>query len=360
MTGIGRYAHALLDHLPALVPHAEWLLLATPRNAAYLERSFRHPRLVGGEDLKLCFPARQEALGRLMRRSAADLYFGTMYDAPDGAGLRSVTTIYDLGFVRFPDMLPPSLTEYTTRAAEHAARRSGAVITVSMAVRDELAAHYGLPAERIVVAPPGVDDCLDARPDDRAMEEVLSRYSIDSPYILSVNLTNSRKNAPRLFGAFRALRQQRSTPLALVVAGGWNLRDANLWRQAYDAGVHTRTVVTGFVPRPALRSLYMGAAVVCVPSLYEGFGMPIAEAMACGTPVVVADRGAMREAANGAGVLVDPESEDSIANGLARALDDDGLRAECIRRGKERAARFTWNAAARAVAGALCTLVGAP
>ena len=115
-------------------------------------------------------------------------------------------------------------------------------------------------------------------------------------------------------------------------------------------------VVTGYVPRRELLCLYARAAAVCVPSLYEGFGLPLAEAMASGVPAVASDRGALREIAGDAAVLVDPEDAAAIAGGLLRVLEDEALRAECIRRGRERARLFTWRAAAEKVAGVLGAL----
>ena len=119
---------------------------------------------------------------------------------------------------------------------------------------------------------------------------------------------------------------------------------------AYDAGVHDRTAVTGYVPRSELLSLYGGASVFCMPSLYEGFGMPVVEAMACGVPVVTSDRGAMREVAQGSAALVDPEVMGSIVGGLMRILEDAEFREECIRRGRERAQAFRWQRTAEVVA----------
>ncbi len=357
MTGIGIYTESLLERVPVLWPESEWVLLATPRNASYLAKKFGYPQVVGGDEFELRFPQRQRALGRLVRKVRADLYFGPMFDAPEDADVPSATKIHDLAFLRFPDMLSPELTEYTIRASEHAARRSDIIFTGSMSVRDEIANHYGVSPERISVVHDGVDDCLGPPPSDAEQTAVREKYGIMSPFILAVNLTNVRKNTRRLFEAFGRLCRHGRNTLGLVVAGGWDLHDANLWRLAYDIGIDARLTVTGYVPRQELLCLYAQASVLCMPSLYEGFGIPAAEAMACGVPVVTSDRGAMREVTGGAAVLVDPENVDSIAEGMERALSDQALRGECIQRGRKRARMFTWQTAAERVTSALRAMV---
>ena len=353
MTGIGTYADSILKELPSAWPEAEWVLMATGRNAGQLERRHGLPMAVCGREFELRFPARQEALSRLMKEVQADVYFSPMFDAPANGQGASVTMIHDLAFLRFPDALPPPLAEYTRLAAEHAARRSQRVVTVSNAVRAEVMERYGLAPERVAVAYPGVDDCLASRPSRTAVGRVLAKYGIDRPYLLAVNLTNPRKNARRLMEAFALLCRGLSAGPMLAVAGGWDLRDSNTWRLAYDAGIDGKVVVTGYVSRTELLSLYAGAEAVCLPSLYEGFGMPVAEAMACRVPVVTSNRGAMAEVAGEAALLVEPEDVDDMAAGLREVLENVAARQARVERGAERAGGLTWKAAAEVVAGAL-------
>jgi glycosyltransferase involved in cell wall biosynthesis len=346
MTGIGLYAQALLDRLPALLPGTEWILLAHRGSVSHLEKRFRHSCVIGDAAFELRFPDRQRALGRLMRRLGGALYVGNMFDAAEDAAAPSVTTIHDLSFLRYPDMLPAALTDYTMRSAQHAARTAEVIFTVSESTRREIAEHYGLPLTQIVTLCNGVDDCLTAQPQEETWQAMATKYAIPRSFILAVNLTHGRKNAARLFQAYAQLLRGCPNAPALVVAGGWNLHSSNVWRVAYDAGIHHRVVATGYLPRSQLLSLYAHASALCMPSLYEGFGVPIAEAMATGVPVVTSDRGAMREVAGGAAFLVDPESVESIRAGLERALGDDAARARAVAEGRARASHFTWQVAA--------------
>ena len=213
--------------------------------------------------------------------------------------------------------------------------------------------QYRISPEKVVAVHDGVDDCLGPLPGPEEQAQVRSKYHIEGPFLLAVNLTNVRKNARRLFEAYATLLRKNPSPPALVVAGGWSLADANLWRLAYDAGIHRRIVITGYLPREELLALYAQASALCMPSLEEGFGLPAVEAMACGVPVVTSDRGAMREVTDGAAVLIDPESVECIADGMQRVLWDDALRLQCVSRGRERAKRFTWQSAAEVTAGVL-------
>lgn len=358
MTGIGYYAEALLRTLPVAWPEAEWVLLSTPRNSGYLRKRHGYQQFVGGPEFDLRFPARQRAITRGVQDWSADLYFSPMFDAPLDEGAVSATVIHDLAFLAFPGMLSDALREYTASATQNAVRRSAALFTDSQSVRAEVLARYRVDPGRVHVAYPGVDDGFGTAPDAAEAAEVCQKFGIRKPYVLAVNLTNCRKNAERLFKAFAGLCARRPDDApTLVVAGGWNLSDANLWRLAQDAKVDGRAVVTGYVSRSELTCLYHEASAFCMPSLYEGFGMPLAEAMACGVPVVTSDRGAMREVGGDAAALVNPEEVSSIAGGLKRVLDDSAFRTQCITRGRERARQFTWEASAQVIAGVLKDVV---
>jgi len=353
MTGIGQYADQLLQAIPSVWPECNLLLLTTPMNRSEIATRFDHRCLCGNEEFRLVFPDRQKAIGRMMQKAGADVYFGPMFDAPEAEGAASVSMIHDLAFLKFPNALPPALTRYTSLSAQHAATCASTVITVSEAIRSEILDEYVVSPEKVLVAYPGIDRFYQQPPTTQAQDDVLAKFGIQGDYVLSVNHTNLRKNTRNLLRAFASLLESRHQPLSLVLVGGWNLRECNPWRLAAECGVDAHVHVTGYVTGHELRCLYHHAGIFCMPSLYEGFGMPVAEAMACGVPVVVSEGGALEEVAGGCGILVDPADSRLIANGMALALNDIDWRQAATEKGKVRAKQFTWQTAAKTVVGAL-------
>jgi glycosyltransferase involved in cell wall biosynthesis len=225
------------------------------------------------------------------------------------------------------------------RAAAH-------LIADSYATRDDLVRLYGAANEQITVAHLGVDPDLGPVRDAERLARVRQQYGIAGDYVLYVGTLQPRKNLVRLIEAFGTLPGRG---LSLVLAGkaGW-LSDEILTR-ARDPGLAGRVIVTGYVDEADLDALYSGATLFCMPSLYEGFCMPVLEAMACGTPVVCSDTSSLPEVVGDAALTFDPQDVSDMARAMACLLADEALRAQCVARGRARAAHFTWGACARTV-----------
>jgi glycosyltransferase involved in cell wall biosynthesis len=259
---------------------------------------------------------------------------------------RTVVTIHDVGYLHHPDAHPPRdrrLLHLTTRWSVHAARR---VIAISETTRRDLVYHYRVPESRIHVIPHGVDRRM--RPADAgAVAEVKRRLYLPDRYVLFVGTIQPRKNLGRLAEALRFVAQA-GLPHKLVIAGkrGWL---ADRVDSALNAsGMADRIVHLGYVAAADLPALYSGADAFCFPSLYEGFGLPVLEAMACGTPVVAATTSAIPEVAGDAALLVDPTDPAAIGTALVRVLTDRELGRTLATCGIERARRFTWERTAAA------------
>jgi glycosyltransferase involved in cell wall biosynthesis len=258
---------------------------------------------------------------------------------------RSVVTIHDLGYLYHPDTHPPTTrrmlhwtTEWSVRAARH-------VIAISETTRRDLEVHYPVAAGRITVIPHGVDPRF--RPVDAAARaELRTRLHLPDRYVLFVGTIQPRKNLSRLAAAL-SLVERAGYPHWLVVAGkrGWLARAVD--EQIRASGMSHRVRLLGYVAADDLPALYGGADAFCLPSLYEGFGLPVLEAMACGTPVVAADRAALPEVAGDAALLVDPFRPAEIAAALARVLSDVAFRRDLIGRGQARASQYSWERTAR-------------
>jgi glycosyltransferase involved in cell wall biosynthesis len=264
---------------------------------------------------------------------------------PTRPGTRTVLTVHDLSFARSPETTPPRLVGYLNQVVPRSVQRADRVLAVSEATRQDVIALYGAPPEKVAVIYNGVDARFRPIEDAGARRAIRARYGIgDAPYILAVGTVHARKNYPRLVEAVHRLTRPE---LRLVIAGGRGNPRGPLHTRIAELGLAGQVIFAGFVGDEDLPALYSAARVLAFPSIYEGFGLPALEAMACGTPVVTSNTSSLPEIVGEAGLLVDPYDVDALAGALARALDDEPLRAVLVEKGLRRARRFTWAEAAR-------------
>lgn len=252
----------------------------------------------------------------------------------------SVVTVHDLGYWYFPETHPPLqrlyldiTTRWHTRSATH-------VLADSEATKRDLIARYGAQPDRITVAYPGLDPKVKRVTDPAEIARVKAKYGLEGEYVLYLGTLQPRKNVLRLIKAYR----QSGCTWQLVLAGkrGWYYEQL-----IKEAGSGVRFI--GYVDEADKAALLSGAKAFAFPSLYEGFGFPILEAMACGVPVLCSNTSSLPEVAGEAALQVDPLSIDEIANGLRRITLDNDLRQTLIECGYQQAQRFTWSACADAV-----------
>jgi alpha-1,3-rhamnosyl/mannosyltransferase len=257
--------------------------------------------------------------------------------------LPTVVTIHDLSHILYPQCHPRERVRYLERELPKTLEQADHIICVSRFVRDQLHDILGVDREKITPIHLGVSTSM--RPCSREqVVSVLKRYALpEKGYILVVATREPRKNLERLVKAYLHVQQGLRPRLPLVFAGdkGWKSRHLDKELRGLESQGLVRTI--GYVPEKDLPFIYSGATVFAFVSLYEGFGLPPLEAMACGTPVLAADTSAMTEVIADAGLLVDPYDIDAIASGLTRLLGDDDLRSDLARKGIQRAASFTWD-----------------
>jgi len=295
-------------------------------------------------------------LPRLVRESGVDLFLATdmnSYLVPP-VGVKVVSLAYDLIPFIFPEVMAsqPLPVRIGWRINFRKLTASDLVIAISRATRDDLVRIMGVDPDRIRVVYPGIDHALFNRTnasDPARAGEVRERYGISGRYLLYVGDSEWRKNLRRCLEALRGVDRR----VKLVLVCGRALTDDRLQGWISEYGLGDRIILTGFVPDADLPSLYGGAEAFLFPSLYEGFGLPVAEAMACGCPVITSSVSSLPEVAGDAGLLVNPASVDDIREAMVRLVEDEALRRRMATDGVAQAARFTWERTAAETVGLL-------
>ena len=284
-----------------------------------------------------------------MARQPPDVLFVPAHVLPLVHPRSSVVTVHDLGYRHYPGAHPLLDRLYLNLSTRYNARAARRVIAVSQATQDDLVQHYGLEPDKITVVYSGWDERMQPVEDEATIEGVKARYHIRGEYVLYVGTLQPRKNLGRLLEAVALLRKraQRGEAPGLVIAGrkGW-LYD-QIFQQVERLGLESEVLFPGYVPQEDLPALLSGARLFVFPSLYEGFGLPVLEAMACGTPVVCSNVSSLPEVAGDAALLVDPLDVKDMAEAMNRLLQDEGLRTELVERGYRQVRQFSWDRCAR-------------
>jgi glycosyltransferase involved in cell wall biosynthesis len=363
-TGIGYYTWHLVDLLPRVDPettYVAWYL--DVRGALALRnrrRLFDHIDLPNLIDRRTPIPARWfERLSsrldvpRLEWMLRFDVLFAPNFVPPPTRKQPLVLTVHDLAYKLFPHTAPLATRAWLSRL-DAALARASRVIVVSEQSRQDLLTTYRVEPERVSVVPLGVDTDLFRPAPPEAVEAVRRRYGIEGPFLVSLGAIEPRKNLPATIRAFASLPEDLRPVLVLVgSASPWNREGWDLVRSALDelpTPVRQSIVLTGYVSEGEKVALLSGAEALVFPSLYEGFGLPVIEAMACGTPVLTSNISALPGTAGDAALLVDPNDVEAIADGLRCLLTDGSLRRSLKISGTARASAFTWEATARQTA----------
>jgi len=289
------------------------------------------------------------ALIAARRRGAALLHLPAGL-GPVAGRFPVVATIHDVMPIRLAPMFRPWFRRYAGFVMPRLAQRARAVITVSETAKLEIAEEFQLAPERISVIPHGVDPAFQPlRPGDPRAAEVRRRYELPETFILAVGSIEPRKNLERLLEAIGLLRSRpRTRDVVLVHSGPEGWHPEQVFRRARELRLDGAARFLGYTPARDLQVLYGLARAFVYPSLWEAFGIPVIEAMACGCPVVTSGLSSLPEIAGDAALFVDPHSVEEIANGVAAVWSDDARRADLVRKGLDRVREFTWERAARA------------
>jgi glycosyltransferase involved in cell wall biosynthesis len=279
-------------------------------------------------------------------RGSFDLLHVT-YNAPPLNPCPTVVTIHDISFEHYPQFFSPRDLLILKTLVPLSARRAACVLTGSEYTRRELIDRYGLAPQKITVTYYAADEQFHPVLDPAALQAVRAKYGIgDAPFVLALGNLQPRKNMARLVAAFAAVARDDISPgnviSKLVIAGKAQWRESEVFQAVRQAGLEKRVVFPGYVEDADLPALYSAATVFVYPSLYEGFGLPPLEAMACGAPVISTNAASLPEVVADAALLIDPSDTVALAQALSDVLTRPALQADLIERGLRRAARFSW------------------
>ena len=273
---------------------------------------------------------------------------------------RTVVTVHDLGYRYFPQAHPLLARLYLDLSTRWSVCAAAHIIADSRATQEDLVRHYAVPRARVTVAYPGRDESVGRIGDPAVIEAVSRRYGITSDYALYIGTLQPRKNLVRLVQAFSKLNSQaperaggKLSNLTLVLAGSQGWLYDEIFAEVKRLGLEGRVLFTGRVADEDKAALMSGATMLVFPSLYEGFGLPVVEAMQCGTPVICSNTSSLPEVAGDAALLVDPLDVDALAQAMLRLIQDADLRRTLTERGYVQARKFSWQACASGVLSAL-------
>ncbi len=341
--GVGTYTRSLVAHLLRHDRDNDYVLL------------YSDPALVGSRAdpprvIEEAVPARSSLLWdqwtvpALARKHRLDLVFNPKLSVPLLARCRKIFVMHGGEWFVFPENYSPAFRLYHRVFGPLYCRFADSFVAATHAAADDIARALGIDRRKIRAIHHGVDPRFCGAADAAESRRLRQAHGLPERYVLWVGQIYPMKNVGGLIRAFRRVRERFDC--GLVLAGKPHLKAERDLALIESCGLERDVVRLGWVPDEDLPALYRQAAVFAFPSLYEGFGIPIVEAMACGCPVVTSNRGAPAEVAGDAALLVDPGDDASIADGICRVLGDGGLREDLVARGRRRAAAFTWEACA--------------
>lgn len=344
--GLGRVARELAERLAVSDPAHEYCLFYYQPSRAHVPAS-----LSGLPALTVPLPAKPWRMSVLLAYYAGlsmdrllpnvALFHGTEHLLPPTRRVRTVFTLHDLIPQLFPQFHLPLNRWFLDRMFPRFLRRADAVIAVSECTRRDAMRIYGIPEDRITVVYNGVHPRFKPGLTAERASEVRARYRLPDRYILYVGTIEPRKNLERLAEAFAALKAD-GFPHGLVLAGSRGWLDQPVFDRVAALGLQGQATLPGFITDDDLPAVYGAADLFVFPSLYEGFGLPALEALACGVPTVVSNASSLPEVVGDAAIQVPPEDTHALVDAMRRTLTDEALRARLAARGPRQAAQFTW------------------
>jgi glycosyltransferase involved in cell wall biosynthesis len=343
--GINWYIHNLLTHLPRVDRDNRYTAFIGDRRFTNAGLALRLSQLPTSRPVVRIF-WEQVVQPFALQKERVDLLHALAFVTPLLSPCPSVVTIYDLSFLLYPGSFKRSKRFYLSLFTRLSARRARRIIAISESTKRDVVRLLGVPHEKVEVVYCGIGEAF--RPlAENQVAAFRSERGLPEHFILFVGTIEPRKNVTRLIEAFAHLQTCTLANLKLVIGGakGWFYED--VFARVEELGLEGQVMFPGYIPVSELPLWYNAAELFVYPSLYEGFGLPPLEAMACGTPVVASNTSSLPEVVGGAGLTVDPLDVEGLAEAMRRVLSDEALRWEMRERGLQRARGFSWTRTAR-------------
>lgn len=349
-TGVGNYCYYVLKNLVALYPETQFFGFSSGSVQVDLGSlasrvAHRHvgvpTRVLNGWWQTFGKPEVDRLLGGL------DVYHATDFFLPPTSRAARVLMVHDLAFLAQPAYCDPAVVKPSARKARKFAREADGLLVSSNSTKKDVVRYLDVDPAKIVVAPVAVDEDLCPMLREAAQQQLERRFNLKGPFILFVGMIEARKNPANVVRAFGRLAGEFPHKLVLIGARGYRARE--VFEAVAQLGLQERVAEMGYLPDYfQLRAFYSAADVFVFPTRYEGFGLPVLEAMACGCPVVTSANSSMREVGGEAALYADPESVEGLAAAMRRVLEETGTRENMTVLGQDRAKLFSWEGCAKA------------
>ena len=346
--GIGRFTRELIQGLARLDSNSQFRLFVAGSSKAKLGPPlgpnffWRNTNISPKQLTRIWHRARMPIPVEIFS-GRADIFHAPDFSIPPTlSGTRRLVMVHDLSFEKVPETFTPWLLRYLRQVVPRSINSADQIIANSFTTRNDFIEHYGLSESMFTVIHGGVSPCFHNASD---VTDSFRYPELDRPYVFSVGTLQPRKNFSRLIEAMAILRN-KGCELDLVIAGGHGWLEEEIIATRARLNLQDNVHLLGYVKDNELPNLYRRARIFAYPSLYEGFGLPLLEAMACGVPAITSSVSSLPETAGDAALFIDPYDVDSIADGLHRLHEDESLRSGLITKGFARAQEFTWEQAA--------------
>lgn len=347
------YLRNLLCHLAKIDKQNEYILFTNKENFRTFQISQRNFREVPCPVKASFRPARvlweQFVLPLQIKKYNIEVLHSPGYTAPLLASCCSIVTIHDMNYFYYPEDFSKSTTFFLRLLVPLAARRSDKIITVSRNSKKDIVQILEIPESKICVIYEAGSSHLSVpiAIENKVREKLKKRYGIDKKFILTVSVSHPHKNLDRLIEAYDILCKRYQIDCQLLIVGIKGRAQSGLVNWVKEMSLEKRIIFTGWIANEDLSLLYSEAELMVFPSLFEGFGIPVLEAMAHGTPVVSSGAASLPEVVGDAALLVDPYDVEEIAEAMYRVVTEEDVRANLIKKGRQRAGQFSWEKTAR-------------